>query len=94
MRIQTYQIHNVLNLYKKKLSEGRSENWREEGAISTEKENKQVVMEKVAAGVIEKITQMTTAADSTAASSAPLSMHKSGCTVTVTPAPVTTPKKI
>ncbi|GAB6905252.1 conserved hypothetical protein [Desulfosarcina cetonica] len=61
MHIQSYQIHNVLNVYRRQLSRnsiiqtGKSEN--DSVTISIEGK-KQSIMNKVAASVIEKITQI------------------------------------
>lgn len=66
MEIQTYQIHNVLNVYRKQLSQGRSDPFRhgdarhthpDPVAISLESKN-EAVMEKVAASVLKRITRV------------------------------------
>ncbi|MFO7643518.1 MAG: DVU0524 family FlgM-associated protein [Desulfosarcina sp.] len=66
MDIQTYQIHNVLNVYRKQLSQGRSDPFRhgdarhthpDPAAISLEGKN-EAVMEKVAASVRKRITRV------------------------------------
>ncbi len=66
MEIQTYQIHNVLNVYRKQLSQGRSDPFRHRDArhphpdpvtISLESKN-EAVMEKVAASVLKRITRV------------------------------------
>lgn len=66
MYIQSYQIHNVLNVYRRQLSQGKSEQPQHVGtkgapsdaiSISTEGKN-QSVFEKVAAGVLKKVTNV------------------------------------
>jgi len=66
MYIQSYQIHNVLNVYRRQLSQGKSDHPQHVGThdaksdaitISTEAKN-QSIMEKVAAGVLKKITNV------------------------------------
>lgn len=71
MYIQSYQIHNVLNVYRRQLSQGRADQPRHVGthdaksdAISISKEAKnQSIMEKVAAGVLKKITNVDPGSD-------------------------------
>jgi hypothetical protein len=66
MYIQRYQIHNVLNVYRRQLSQGKAERPQHAGphdarsdAITISKEAKnQSIMEKVAAGVLRKITNV------------------------------------
>jgi hypothetical protein len=66
MYIQSYQIHNVLNVYKRQLSQVRPDHPRHVGshdaksdAVSISAEGKnQSVMEKVAASVLKKITNV------------------------------------
>ena len=66
MYIQSYQIHNVLNVYRRQLSQVRSDHLRQVGthdaksdavSISTEGKN-QSIMEKVVASVLKKITNV------------------------------------
>ena len=66
MYIQSYQIHNVLNVYRRQLSQGSADHPRQVGTndaksdpitISKEAKN-QSIMEKVAAGVLKKITNV------------------------------------
>ena len=71
MFIQSYQIHNVLNVYRRQLSLGKANHPRQVGdqdaesdAISISKEAKnQSIMEKVAAGVLKKITNVDPGSD-------------------------------
>ena len=66
MYIQSYQIHNVLNVYRRQLSQGKAEHPQHGGirdaksdAITISKAAKnQSIMEKVAAGVLKKITNV------------------------------------
>lgn len=66
MNIQSYQINNVLNVYKRQLSQGKSDHPRHAGnhektkdAVSISAEGKnQSIMEKVAASVLKKITSV------------------------------------
>lgn len=66
MHIQSYQIHNVLNVYKRQLSQAKPDHTRQVGshdlksdAVSISAEGKnQSVMEKVAASVLKKITNV------------------------------------
>ena len=67
MHIQSYQIHNVLSVYRRQLSQGKMPPSRQASAstmqndsvtLSNEGRN-QAIMEKVAASVIEKITSVT-----------------------------------
>ena len=66
MNIQSYQIHNVLNVYRRQLSQGktsqvsRSENrgTQADSATSSSNINTQSVMEKVAESVLKKITNI------------------------------------
>ncbi|WP_372681950.1 DVU0524 family FlgM-associated protein [Desulfosarcina sp.] len=66
MYIQSYQIHNVLNVYRRQLSLGKANHPQQVGnpdaksdAITISKEAKnQSIMEKVAAGVFKKITNV------------------------------------
>lgn len=66
MYIQSYQIHNVLNVYRRQLSQGKADQPQQVGthdartdAITISKEAKnQSIMEKVAAGVLKKITNV------------------------------------
>lgn len=66
MNIQSYQIHNVLNVYRRQLSQGKA-NQRSDSTDSgtkadsvtiTAKGNNQSVMEKVAESVLKKITNI------------------------------------
>ena len=66
MYIQSYQIHNVLNVYRRQLSQGKSElsqkakapeNKSDSVTISAEGRN-QSIMEKVTANVLKKITNI------------------------------------
>lgn len=66
MDIQNYQIHNVLNVYRKQLSQGSAAPSRQGGSqhappdpvtISLESKN-QAVLEKVAATVFKKLTRV------------------------------------
>ncbi|MCB2145774.1 MAG: hypothetical protein KQI81_04815 [Deltaproteobacteria bacterium] len=66
MYIQSYQIHNVLNVYRRQLSQVRSDHPQQVGThdaksdavtISTEGKN-QSIMEKVVASVLKKITNV------------------------------------
>lgn len=66
MQIQSYQIHNVLNVYRRQLSQGKTDQVQQSGThaptsdsvtISPESKNKSV-MEKVAANVLKKITNV------------------------------------
>jgi len=71
MYIQSYQIHNVLNVYRRQLSQGRADHPRHvnthdanSDAISISKDAKnQSIMEKVAAGVLKKITNFDPGSD-------------------------------
>jgi hypothetical protein len=71
MYIQSYQIHNVLNVYRRQLSLGRADHPQEVGtrdaksdAITISKAAKnQSIMEKVAAGVLRKITNVDPGSD-------------------------------
>lgn len=71
MYIQSYQIHNVLNVYRRQLSQTRSDQVGQSDptrsapdsvAISTEGKS-QSIMEKVADNVIKKITTLTPGSD-------------------------------
>jgi len=73
MHIQSYQIHNVLNVYRRQLSQGKivSSRYspmptspRDSVTLSNEGKN-QAIMEKVAARVIEKITNVTAEPEAT-----------------------------
>ena len=67
MHIQSYQIHNVLNVYRRQLSQGKSSHPQQAGyphatgsdavTISAEGKN-QSIMDKVADTVIKKITNV------------------------------------
>ena len=66
MQIQSYQIHNVLNVYRRQLSQGKPERPLQSGgngtatdsiSISPEGKN-QAIMEKVADSVLKKITNI------------------------------------
>jgi hypothetical protein len=71
MYIQSYQIHNVLNVYRRQLSQGKADHPQHVGAhdaksdsITISKEGKnQSIMEKVAAGVLKKITNVDPGSD-------------------------------
>jgi hypothetical protein len=71
MYIQSYQIHNVLNVYRRQLSQGKAEHSQHVGtrdaksdAITISKAAKnQSIMEKVAAGVLKKITNVDPGSD-------------------------------
>jgi hypothetical protein len=66
MHIQSYQIHNVLNVYRRQLSQGKTNRASDNMANGTKadsvtissKGNTQSVMEKVAANVLKKITNV------------------------------------
>jgi hypothetical protein len=66
MHIQSYQIHNVLNVYRRQLSQGTTNQVPDNMANGTSadsvtissKGNNQSVMEKVAANVLKKITNV------------------------------------
>ena len=66
MHIQSYQIHNVLNVYRRQLSQVKTNQVSDNTAGGTKsdsvtipsKENNQSVMEKVAASVLKKITNI------------------------------------
>lgn len=66
MHIQSYQIHNVLNVYRRQLSQGKTNQVSDNMANGTKadsvtissKSNNQAVMEKVAANVLKKITNV------------------------------------
>ncbi len=71
MHIQSYQIHNVLNVYRRQLSQGKPDQHQLIGAhntrsdsvrISAEGKN-QSIMEKVAANVLRKITNVSPGSD-------------------------------
>ncbi|MFO7716886.1 DVU0524 family FlgM-associated protein [Desulfosarcina sp.] len=70
MHIQSYQIHNVLNVYRRQLSQGKpgptqhvSHNRRSDSIrISAEAKN-QSIMEKVTANVLKKITNVTSGSE-------------------------------
>lgn len=62
MHIQSYQIHNVLNVYRRQLSQplqsgNQPDAARDSVDISTEAKN-HAIMEKVAASVLERITNV------------------------------------
>ncbi len=71
MYIQSYQIHNVLNVYRRQLSLGKADHPEQVGthnarsdAITISKEAKnQSIMEKVAASVLKKITNVNPGSD-------------------------------
>ena len=71
MYIQSYQIHNVLNAYRRQLSLGKANPPQQVGtqnaesdAITISKQAKnQSIMEKVAAGVLKKITNVDPGSD-------------------------------
>ncbi|MBR9987611.1 MAG: hypothetical protein KFF68_17030 [Desulfosarcina sp.] len=71
MVIQSYQIHNVLNVYRRQLSLGKANQPLQVGnqdaksdAITISKAAKnQSIMEKVAAGVLKKITDVDLGSD-------------------------------
>ncbi|MGA6927302.1 MAG: DVU0524 family FlgM-associated protein [Desulfosarcina sp.] len=65
MYIQSYQIHNVLNVYRRQLSQVNSASARPTGmhndrsdAVASEHGKNQSIMEKVAARVLKKITSV------------------------------------
>ncbi len=66
MQIQSYQIHNVLNVYRRQLSQGKSKqvskqmtgDTKADSVTISSKGNNQSVMEKVAANVLKKITNI------------------------------------
>jgi len=66
MHIQSYQIHNVLNVYRRQISQGKTSSSRNREAllgkadsVTLSREGKnQSIMEKVTASVIEKITNV------------------------------------
>lgn len=66
MYIQNYQIHNVLNVYQKQLTngiEGTSQKQGSKAHVNLQlnyKSNRQTVMAKVASSVLEKINLMET----------------------------------
>ena len=70
MHIQSYQIHNVLNVYRRQLSQGQPVQspqgnhspQSESVTISTDGKN-QSIMEKVAASVLKKITNVNPGSD-------------------------------
>lgn len=71
MYIQSYQIHNVLNVYRRQLSQVKSDHPQRAGTrdarsgavtISTDGKN-QTMMEKVAASVLKKITNVGSGSD-------------------------------
>ncbi len=71
MNIQSYQIHNVLNVYRRQLSQGKADQTQHVGTheaspdaitISAEGKN-QSIMEKVAATVLKKITNVDPGSD-------------------------------
>jgi len=66
MHIQSYQIHNVLKVYRRQLSQGKPDQPPHRGTheikseavtLSTEGKN-QSIMEKVAASVLKKVTNL------------------------------------
>ncbi|WP_319404542.1 DVU0524 family FlgM-associated protein [uncultured Desulfosarcina sp.] len=71
MYIQSYQIHNVLNVYRRQLSQVKSDHLQQVGthdaksdAVTISKEGKnQTIMEKVAASVLKKITNVDPGSD-------------------------------
>ena len=71
MYIQRYQIHNVLNVYRRQLSQGKTDHPQPGGvhavksdAIRISQEGKnQSIIKKVAAGVLKKITSVDPASD-------------------------------
>jgi hypothetical protein len=71
MHIQSYQIHNVLNVYRRQLSQGKADQPQHGGnrdansdAITISKQGKnQSIIEKVAAGVLKKITNVDPGSD-------------------------------
>jgi hypothetical protein len=71
MYIQGYQIHNVLNVFRRQLSQGAFDSSRHGGphrsaaapAMISKKKNKQSIMEKVAANVFRKITNVAPGSD-------------------------------
>ena len=66
MHIQSYQIHNVLNVYRRQLSQGNinpvsdnvGDGTKADSVTISSKGNNQSVMEKVAANVLKKITNI------------------------------------
>jgi hypothetical protein len=66
MHIQSYQIHNVLNVYRRQLSQGKTNRASDNMANGTKADSvtisskgyTQSVMEKVAANVLKKITNV------------------------------------
>lgn len=71
MHIQSYQIHNVLNVYRRTLAQndgqGSGRNLAQAGNIGAEglcgREKNQSIMDKVAADVIRKVTAIDPASD-------------------------------
>lgn len=66
MNIQSYQVHNVLNVYRRQLSQGKSvntqhgviKNTQSDSVTISTKEKNQSIMEKVTASVLKKITNV------------------------------------
>jgi hypothetical protein len=66
MYIQSYQIHNVLNAYRKQLSQGKARPTQQPGTHDTRSDSVRIsseanspsIMEKVAANVLKKITNV------------------------------------
>lgn len=71
MYIQSYQIHNVLNVYRRQLSQGKSDHPQHGGTHNTKSDSvkiseegkNQSIMEKVAASVLKKITNVNPGSD-------------------------------
>ncbi len=86
MIVQSYQIHNVLKVYRKQLSQGKADNFRQLDAketrsevvkLSAEGKNKSV-MDKVEANVLKKITNMNQQADYGKGLDGPMNHRKKG----------------
>ncbi|MBC2711049.1 MAG: hypothetical protein HGJ94_08665 [Desulfosarcina sp.] len=66
MYIQSYQVHNVLNVYRRQLSHSKSDHPQHAGSHNTKSDSitisaegkNQSIMEKVAASVLKKITNI------------------------------------
>ena len=71
MYIQSYQIHNVLNVYRRQLSQGKVNHPQQVGTLDAKSDaitiskaaKNQSILEKVAAGVLEKITNVDPGSD-------------------------------
>ena len=96
MYIHSYQIHNVLNVYRKQLSQPTSPDRSKEPASDTVKDQisvsadgqRQSIFDKISTEIVDRITQFNSTAQFESIINGKLSLHTAACQEPV--APITT----